>query len=51
MAGVLVRAFGYTVTGRYFDNSKEMFRERYSYIDAGESGDVATRALNETDSI
>jgi len=39
---VLVRAFGYTVAARYLDNSEEMVRERYSHIEAGELGDVAT---------
>ena len=48
---VLVRAFGYTVAARYLDNSEEMVRERYSHIEAGELGDVATEALNEIDSI
>jgi hypothetical protein len=28
-----------------------MVRERYSHIEAGELGDVATEALNEVDSI
>jgi hypothetical protein len=28
-----------------------MVRERYSHIEAGELGDVATEALNEIDSI
>jgi len=35
---------------RYLDNSEEMVRERYSHIEAGELGDVATdEALNEID--
>ena len=51
MGEVLVRAFGYTVAARYLDNSEEMVRERYSHIEAGELGDVATEALNEIDSI
>jgi len=42
-------AFGYTVAARYLDNSEEMVRERYSHIEAGELGDVATEALNEID--
>jgi len=50
MGEVLVRAFGYTVAARYLDNSEEMVRERYSHIEAGELGDVATEALKETDS-
>jgi hypothetical protein len=51
MGEVLVRAFGYTVAARYLDNSEEMVRERYSHIEAGELGDVATEALNEIDSL
>jgi len=51
MGEVLVRAFGYTVAARYLDNSEEMVRERYSHIEAGELGDVATEALAEIDSI
>jgi integrase len=51
MGEVLVRAFGYTVAARYLDNSEEMVRERYSHIEAGELGDVATEALDEVDSI
>ncbi|MBO4249012.1 site-specific integrase (plasmid) [Halomicrobium sp. IBSBa] len=47
MGEVLVRAFGYTVAARYLDNSEEMIRERYSHIEAGELGDVATEALDE----
>ena len=50
MGEVLVRAFGYTVAARYLDNSEEMVRERYSHIEAGELGDVATEALEEVDS-
>jgi integrase len=50
MGEVLVRAFGYTVAARYLDNSEEMVRERYSHIEAGELGDVATEALDEIDS-
>ena len=49
MEEVLVRAFGYTVAARYLDNSEEMVRERYSHIEAGELGDVATEALEEID--
>jgi hypothetical protein len=51
MGEVLVRAFGYTVAARYFDNSEEMVRERYSHIEAGELGDVATEALEEVDTL
>ncbi|WP_424005155.1 phage integrase SAM-like domain-containing protein (plasmid) [Haloarcula salina] len=51
MGEVLVRAFGYTVAARYLDNSEEMVRERYSHIEAGELGDVATEALDEIDSL
>jgi len=51
MGEVLVRAFGYTVAARYLDNSEEMVRERYSHIEAGELGDVATEALEEVDSV
>ncbi|MGZ0747310.1 phage integrase SAM-like domain-containing protein [Haloparvum sp. AD34] len=51
MGEVLVRAFGYTVAARYLDNSEEMVRERYSHIEAGELGDVATEALEEIDSL
>ncbi|SEP23889.1 hypothetical protein SAMN05216388_105117 [Halorientalis persicus] len=51
MGEVLVRAFGYTVAARYLDNSEEMVRERYSHIEAGELGDVATEALEEIDSV
>lgn len=43
MGEVLVRTFGY----RYLDNSEEMVRERYSHIEAGEPGNVATKALDE----
>lgn len=49
MGEVLVRAFGYTVAARYLDNSEEMVRERYSHIEAGELGDVATEALDTID--
>ena len=49
MGEVLVRAFGYTVAARYLDNSEEMVRERYSHIEAGELGNVATEALEEID--
>lgn len=49
MGEVLVRAFGYTVAARYLDNSEEMVRERYSHIEAGELGDVATEALSTVD--
>jgi hypothetical protein len=50
MGEVLVRALGYTVAARYLDNSEEMVRERYSHIEAGELGDVATETLEEIDS-
>lgn len=49
MGEVLVQAFGYTVAARYLDNSEEMVRERYSHIEAGELGDVATEALKDID--
>jgi hypothetical protein len=49
MGEVLVRAFDYTVAARYLDNSEEMVRERYSHIEAGELGDVATEAVEEID--
>jgi integrase len=51
MGEVLVRAFGYTVAARYLDNSEEMVRSRYSHIEAGELGDVATEALDEIDPV
>jgi integrase len=51
MGEVLVRAFGYTAAARYLDNSEEMVRERYSHIEAGELGDIATEALTEIDSL
>ncbi len=51
MGKVLVRASGHTVAARYLDNSEEMVRERYSHIEAGELGDVATEALNEIDPV
>jgi hypothetical protein len=50
MGEVLVRAFGYTVAARYLDNSEEMVRERYSHIEAGKLGDIATEALEKIDS-
>jgi hypothetical protein len=50
MGDVLFRAFGYTIAARYLDNSEEMVRERYSHIDPGELGDIATEALSEIDS-
>ena len=49
MGEVLVRAFGYTVAARYLDNSEEIVRDRYSHIEAGELGDIATEALEEVD--
>jgi integrase len=49
MGEVLVRAFGYTAAARYLDNSEEMVRKRYSHIEAGELGDLATEALAEID--
>jgi integrase len=51
MGEVLVRAFGYTVAARYLDNSEEIVRERYSHIEAGELGDVATEGLKEIDGL
>ena len=51
MGEVRIRAFGYTVAARYLDNSEEMVRERYSHIEAGELGDVATEALKEIASV
>jgi len=51
MGEVLVRAFGYTVAARYSDNSEETVRERYSHVEAGELGDVATEALKEVDPV
>jgi len=51
MGEVLVRSFGYTVAARYLDNSEEMVRERYSHIEAGELGDVATEALTDIDGL
>lgn len=49
MGEVLVRAFGYTVAARYLDNSEELVRKRYSHIEAGELGDIATEALTDID--
>ncbi len=49
MGEVLVRAFRYTVAARYLHNSEEMVRERYSHIEAGELGNVATKALEQVD--
>ena len=49
MREVLVRAFGYTVAARYFNNSEEIVRERYSHIEAGELDDVATEVLSQVD--
>jgi integrase len=51
MGEVLVRAFGYTVAARYLDNSEAMVRERYSHIEAGELGDMATDALADIDGL
>ena len=51
MGEVLVRAFGYPVAARYLDNSEKMVRERYSHIEAGELGDVATEALEKVDGV
>jgi len=50
MGEVLVLTFGYTVAARYLDNSEEMVRERYSHVEAGVLGDLATDALDEIDS-
>ncbi|RLM31943.1 site-specific integrase, partial [Haloarcula sp. Atlit-120R] len=33
------------------DNSEEIVRERYSHIEAGELGDVATEGLKEIDGL
>jgi hypothetical protein len=49
MGEVLVRAFGYTVAARYLDNSEVVVRERYSHIEAGELGDMATEALDKVE--
>ncbi|GAA0283464.1 hypothetical protein GCM10009000_118080 [Halobacterium noricense] len=38
------------VAARYLDNSEEIVRVRYSHIEAGGLGDVATEALEEVDS-
>jgi hypothetical protein len=51
MGEVFIQAFGYTVAACCLDNSEEMVRERYSHIEAGKLGDVATEALSEGDSI
>lgn len=51
MGEVLVRAFGYTVAVRSLDNPEGMARERYTRIEAGKLGDVATEALEEIDSL
>ena len=47
MGELLARAFGYTVAARYLNNSEGMVRERYSHIEAGELGDIATEALDD----
>jgi len=49
MGEVLVRAFGYTVTARYLDNSEEMVRERYSHINTGKLGNLASETLGDVD--
>jgi hypothetical protein len=49
MGELIVRAFGSTLAARYLANSAEMISERYSHIEAGELGDVATKALGEID--
>jgi hypothetical protein len=49
MGEVLVRAFRYTVAARYLDNSEEMVQERYSHIEGGEFGDVATEVPVDVD--
>jgi hypothetical protein len=51
MGELLVRAFGYTVAARYPDDLEEIVRERYSHIEAGELGDVATDALDQIDNL
>jgi hypothetical protein len=45
-----VQAFGEPVAARYLNNSEEMVHDRYSHIETGELGDVATEALEEADS-
>jgi hypothetical protein len=49
MGEVLVRAFGFTAAARYLDNSEEMVRKRYSHLEAGELGDIATEAIEQVD--
>jgi hypothetical protein len=51
MGELLVRAFGYTVAARYSDDFEEIARERYSHIETGELGDVATDALDQIDNL
>ena len=51
MGEILVRSFGYTVAARYLDNSEEMVRERYSHIEAGKLGDMATEGIADIDSV
>ena len=46
---VLVRTSGHTAAARALDNSKEVVREHYSYIDAGELADQMTSAFQEVD--
>lgn len=47
MGEVLVRVFRYSVAARYLENSGEMVLECYSYIEAGELGEVAVETLDE----
>lgn len=49
MGEVPIHGFEYMVPTRYLDTSKKMLRERYSHIDAGEPGAVATEALEDVD--
>jgi hypothetical protein len=49
MGGVLVRQSRYAPAARYFDNSEQMVRERYSHIEAREQAEMATEALAASD--
>lgn len=40
---------GAAVAARYLDKSEGLSRERYSHIEAGELGDIATEALEAVD--
>jgi len=46
---VLVRTSGHAAAARALDNSEEVVREHYSYIEAGELADQMTSAFQETD--